>query len=227
MKKKTQAQIKADTLNKAEALAKAKAIAKAKAEAIKAEAKAKAKAEAEADATALCAAIDAVVGMYGKVASAMDQAVNALFDKSAKNTALMAFAYYVKPGTDGDYERFERVKRGVREVLHAATMDDAKARQLADTLRNFRDKLGVKARETKKRTPAQKAAAAAKAKAAAAGNAENNAEAEAEVGKTAQERLLYAANWIERFMAATGWNADETLSFFGKAMDQIAKRKVV
>ena len=224
MKKKTQAKIKAAVLSKADAQAKAKAIAKARAEAIKAEAKAKAKAEAEADASALCAAVDAVVSMCGKVASAMDQAVSALFDKSAKNTALKAFADYVKPGTDGDYERFERVKRGVREVLHAATMDDAKARQLSDTLRNFRDKLGVKARETKKRTPAQKAAAAAKAKAAAAASAEGDAEAE--IGKTAQERLLYAANWIERFMAATGWDADETLSFFGKAMDQIAKRKV-
>jgi colicin import membrane protein len=221
MKKKTQAQIKAEILAKADAQAKAKAIAKAKAEAIKAEAKAKAKADADADAQALCAAVDAVVTMYGKVASAMEQAVNALFDKSAKNTALMAFAYYVKPGTDGDYERFDRVKRGVREVLHAATMDDAKARQLADTLRNFREKLGVKARVTKERTPAQKAAAAAKAKAAA--SVEGNAEIE--VGKTVQERLLYAANWIEQFMAATGWNADETLSFFGKAMDQIAKRR--
>jgi colicin import membrane protein len=222
--KKTQAQIKAKVLSKADAQAKAKAIAKAKAEAVKAEAKAKAKAKAEADASALCAAIDAVVGMYGKVTSAMDQAVNALFDKSAKNTALKAFADYVRPGTDGDYERFERVKRGVREVLHAATMGDAKARQLADTLRNFRDKLGVKARETKKRTPAQKAAAAAKAKAAAAEKAEDNADDN--IGKTAQERLLYAANWIQRFMAETGWNADETLSFFGKAIDQIAKRNV-
>jgi len=182
---------------------------------------AKSDADKAVQAIALAKAIDAMTGMYNTVKTAIAR----LFDTSEKKAVYLAVSDYVKPGTDDDRKRAMQVCNGVKDQLNYKVMTEAEQAALNSTLREFREKLGVKARKTKKRTPAQKAAAAAKAKAAAAAKAEGDADDN--IGKTAQERLLYAANWIERFMAATGWNADETLSFFGKAMDQIAKRKVV
>ena len=174
---------------------------------------AKSDAEKAAQAIALSKAIDAMTGMYNTVKTAIAR----LFDKSEKHAAYKAVSDYVKPGTDDDRKRAMQVCNGVKDQLNYDVMEESEKAALNSTLREFREKIGVKARKTKKR----------KTTSGKTGDAEvgENNSGLPEAGKTEREHILYAAKVLAIVMQACGTDADETLALFGRAMEVISKQK--
>jgi septal ring factor EnvC (AmiA/AmiB activator) len=174
---------------------------------------AKSDAEKAAQAIALSKAIDAMAGAYAKV----ENLIARLFDKSEKEAIYKIVADYVKPGTDDDRKRAMQVCNGVKDQLNYDVMDKAEQAALNSTLREFREKIGVKARKTKKR----------KTTSGTTGNMETseNNSGLPEAGKTEREHVLYAAKILAIVMQACGTDAGETLALFGRAMEVISKQK--
>jgi hypothetical protein len=166
---------------------------------------AKSDSEKAQQALALGAAIDAVVEMAGVVKSAIQR----LFDKSDKKAVYLTVTAYVKPGTDEDYKRYTQVAAGVKDVMHFNVMPDGEKAHLSDMLRNFREKLGVKARKTKKRKTATGAAPKDRGASVIL----------PEVGKTDNERIALVMQVMTALDNALGTTRQETVALIIKAAE--------
>jgi hypothetical protein len=165
----------------------------------------KSDAEKAAQAIALGKAIDAVV----KMASIVKSAIARLFDKTDKNAVIHAVTAYVKPGTADDYRRFTQVANGVKDEMHFDVMDDDEKAHLSDTLRNFREKLGVKARKTKKRGKR------------GGGNTDDKSASVIlpEIGSTENEKLALVMQVMTALDSALGTTREETIALIIKAAE--------
>lgn len=165
---------------------------------------AKSDAEKAQQAMALSKAIDAMAGMYKTVKTAIAR----LFDKSEKTAVYKIVADYVKPGTDDDRKRAMQVCQGVKDQLHYNVMDEAAQAALNSTLREFREKLGVKARKTKKRKTAST-------------NAEDKSASVLlpEIGNTEHEKLALVMQVMTALDNALGTSRQETIALIIKAAE--------
>ncbi len=165
---------------------------------------AKSDAEKAQQAIALSKAIDAMTGMYGTVKTCIAR----LFDKSEKTAVYKTVSDYVKPGTDDDRKRAMQVCNGVKDQLNYDVMDKAEQAALNSTLREFREKLGVKARKTKKR------------KTASTSTDDKSASVILpEVGKTDNERIALVMQVMTALDSALGTTRQETIALIIKAAE--------
>jgi len=165
---------------------------------------AKSDAEKAAQALALAKAIDAMTGMYQTVKTAIAR----LFDKSEKTAVYKAVSDYVKPGTLDDRKRAMQVCNGVKDQLSYEVMTEAEKAALNSTLREFREKLGVKARKTKKR---KHTSASAEDKSASV--------ILPDIGKTEHEKLALVMQVLTALDNALGTTRNETLELIVQVAD--------
>lgn len=164
----------------------------------------KSDAEKAQAAIALSKAIDAMTDMYGTVKTHIAR----LFDKSEKTAVYKAVADYVKPGTDDDRKRAMQVCSGVKDQLDYDHMIESEQAALNSTLREFREKLGVKARKTKKR------------KAASASADDKSASVILpDIGNTEHEKLALVMQVMTALDNALGTTRQETIALIIKAAE--------
>jgi hypothetical protein len=165
---------------------------------------AKSDAEKAAQAIALSKAIDAMAGAYAKVKNLIAR----LFDKSEKEAIYKIVSDYVKPGTDDDRKRAMQVCDGVKDQLNYEVMTESEQAALNSTLREFREKIGVKARKTKKRKPVK--------------NLTDDKSASVilpEIGNTENEKLALVMQVMTALDSALGTTREETIALIIKAAE--------